>query len=268
MLARLARYSAIPRCTALRFPSLQVGARALTSAAVVENPVERPQNDANSHTNSIPSGEASASDNKKSVKDATREKRATERKRKLDKQNAAVKAAAQHQQLGAALAGTKGGRALLQMKTAVRQDVGAIEAKERTAPRSMAGIETTSQNLLMDVISPVDGDYDQMARVASFPNASVKEITSQRKQNMILKYRRHEGDSGSTEIQLATLSERIRYIREHLRAHTKDIHNRRSLYNLLSRRRSLFIYLKRKNFPMYEKMLRECGVAESDLDWR
>ena len=76
-----------------------------------------------------------------------------------------------------------------------------------------------------------------------------------RKQNLIQQYRTHEGDTGSPEVQVALLTERITYLTEHFRTHAKDHHSRRGLLKMVSQRRSLLDYLKRKNLDRYRKIV-------------
>jgi len=76
-----------------------------------------------------------------------------------------------------------------------------------------------------------------------------------RKQNLIQQYRTHEGDTGSPEVQVALLTERITYLTEHFRTHAKDHHSRRGLLKMVSQRRSLLDYLKRKDLERYRKIV-------------
>jgi small subunit ribosomal protein S15 len=80
-------------------------------------------------------------------------------------------------------------------------------------------------------------------------------LHSDRKQNLIQQYRTHEGDTGSPEVQVALLTERITYLTEHFRTHAKDHHSRRGLLKMVSQRRSLLDYLKRKNLERYRKIV-------------
>ena len=76
-----------------------------------------------------------------------------------------------------------------------------------------------------------------------------------RKQNLIQQYRTHDGDTGSPEVQVALLTERITYLTEHFRTHAKDHHSRRGLLKMVSQRRRLLDYLKGKNLDRYRKMV-------------
>ena len=80
-------------------------------------------------------------------------------------------------------------------------------------------------------------------------------LHSDRKQNLIQQFRTHEGDTGSPEVQVALLTERITYLTEHFRTHAKDHHSRRGLLKMVSQRRSLLDYLKRKDLDRYRKIV-------------
>jgi small subunit ribosomal protein S15 len=85
-------------------------------------------------------------------------------------------------------------------------------------------------------------------------------LTKEIKSALIDKYRRHEKDAGSSEVQIAILSERIRYLTEHLRVHSKDHHSRRGLLKLVRQRQKLLTYLRRKSLDRYQKIISEIGI--------
>lgn len=85
-------------------------------------------------------------------------------------------------------------------------------------------------------------------------------ITLQRKQEVIKDYARTEGDTGSPEVQIAVLSERIRNLTEHLATHKKDFHSRRGLLVMVGQRRSLLDYLKRADASRYETVIERLGL--------
>jgi small subunit ribosomal protein S15 len=85
-------------------------------------------------------------------------------------------------------------------------------------------------------------------------------LTKETKSGLINKYRRHEKDVGSTEVQIAILSERIRYLTEHLKVHKKDHHSRYGLLALVRRRQKLLTYLRRKNLQGYREIISEIGI--------
>ncbi len=75
------------------------------------------------------------------------------------------------------------------------------------------------------------------------------------KQEIVKNYQRSDGDTGSSEVQVALLTERIKYLTEHLKVHRKDHHSRRGLLLLVSQRRALLDYLKRKNDARYRELI-------------
>jgi small subunit ribosomal protein S15 len=87
-------------------------------------------------------------------------------------------------------------------------------------------------------------------------------IAAERKQTLIKKHARKKGDTGSPEVQVAILTERINHLTGHFEKHVKDHHSRRGLLMLVSNRRRLLDYLKRKNAPSYEKLIGELGIRK------
>jgi small subunit ribosomal protein S15 len=80
------------------------------------------------------------------------------------------------------------------------------------------------------------------------------------KQNVIADYRTHETDTGSSEVQIALLTARIKHLTEHLRTHAKDFHSRRGLIAMTSRRRKLLDYLKRNELEKYNDIVKRLGL--------
>ena len=78
----------------------------------------------------------------------------------------------------------------------------------------------------------------------------------------ISEYRLHETDTGSTEVQVALLTERINHLTEHLREHSKDHHSRRGLLMLVGQRRRLLDYLKLKNLDRYRSVIQSLGIRK------
>jgi small subunit ribosomal protein S15 len=87
-------------------------------------------------------------------------------------------------------------------------------------------------------------------------------LTNERKVEVIGSYRTHESDTGSPEVQVALLSERINYLTEHFKTHVKDHHSRRGLLKLVGQRRRLLDYLKRKNADSYSELIRRLGIRK------
>ncbi len=85
-------------------------------------------------------------------------------------------------------------------------------------------------------------------------------LTSERKGAIIQEFRRHERDSGSPEVQVAILSDRISYLTEHLRTHRKDHHTRRGLLKLVGQRRRLLGYLRAADFARYTTLIERLGL--------
>lgn len=85
-------------------------------------------------------------------------------------------------------------------------------------------------------------------------------ITPERKAELIQKFAAKDGDTGSPEVQVAILTERITNLTEHFKDHKKDNHSRRGLLKLVSKRRSLLDYLKRKDEGRYQKLIAELGI--------
>lgn len=83
-----------------------------------------------------------------------------------------------------------------------------------------------------------------------------------RKAQLIAKYRTHEKDSGSPEVQIALLSERISYLTEHFKTHAKDHHSRRGLLKLVSRRRRLLDYVRAQDVERYRTIITNLGIRK------
>ena len=85
-------------------------------------------------------------------------------------------------------------------------------------------------------------------------------LTKENKAALVDRFGRTEGDTGSPEVQIALLSERISYLTEHLKIHTKDHASRRGLLKLVGQRRRLLDYLRRKDSAKYRSILEELGL--------
>ena len=85
-------------------------------------------------------------------------------------------------------------------------------------------------------------------------------ITAERKQALIKEYATAEGDTGSPEVQVALLSERIENLTDHLQSHEKDFHSRRGLLVMVGQRRRLLDYLKRKSDARYQELIERLGL--------
>jgi small subunit ribosomal protein S15 len=87
-------------------------------------------------------------------------------------------------------------------------------------------------------------------------------LSSSLKKDVIGKHRSHESDTGSPEVQIALLTERITHLTEHLKIHAKDHHSRRGLLMLVGKRRRLLDYLKNKEVGRYRKIIKELGIRK------
>lgn len=85
-------------------------------------------------------------------------------------------------------------------------------------------------------------------------------ITAERKGELLREYATNEGDTGSPEVQVAILSERIKNLTEHLQMHKKDFHSRRGLLVMVGQRRRLLDYLKRKDTARYDSVIQRLGL--------
>jgi len=81
-----------------------------------------------------------------------------------------------------------------------------------------------------------------------------------RKQDTIKKFKLHEADTGSPEVQIALLTDRISHLTEHLKTHKKDHHSRRGLLLMVGRRRRLLNYVKNKDVQRYRGIIKELGL--------
>lgn len=87
-------------------------------------------------------------------------------------------------------------------------------------------------------------------------------IASEDKQKLISRFQRDNKDTGSPEVQVSVLTERIRSLTDHFKFHKKDHHSRRGLLGLVSRRRKLLDYLKRKDYPKYLQILQDLKLRK------
>jgi small subunit ribosomal protein S15 len=85
-------------------------------------------------------------------------------------------------------------------------------------------------------------------------------LSVEKKKNIIEQFRTHEGDTGSPEVQIALLTERINGLTEHFKQHAKDHHSRRGLLMLIGKRRALLEYLRRKDAERYRVVIEKLGI--------
>jgi small subunit ribosomal protein S15 len=87
-------------------------------------------------------------------------------------------------------------------------------------------------------------------------------LVQEKKQELVAKYKRHEKDTGSPEVQVALLTERIAYLTEHFKSHRKDHHSRRGLLKLVGQRRRLLDYLRTIDQARYKALIDQLGIRK------
>lgn len=87
-------------------------------------------------------------------------------------------------------------------------------------------------------------------------------LTAENKKEIIEKFKLHENDTGSPEVQIALLSNRIKYLTDHFKVHKKDHHSRRGLLKLVGQRRRLLNYLKKTDVERYRVIIKELGIRK------
>ena len=87
-------------------------------------------------------------------------------------------------------------------------------------------------------------------------------MEASKKKEIISKFQTHEGDTGSPEVQVALLTERINHLTEHLKDHKKDNHSRRGLFKMVGQRRGLLKYLEKTDIDRYRSLIEELGLRK------
>lgn len=87
-------------------------------------------------------------------------------------------------------------------------------------------------------------------------------VTTEDKARIVSEHQRAKGDTGSSEVQIALLTQRINMLTDHFKAHVKDFHSRRGLLRMVSQRRSLLDYLKRSNNEKYRSLIEQLGLRK------
>ena len=87
-------------------------------------------------------------------------------------------------------------------------------------------------------------------------------ITTDEKQKIISDYKIHDTDTGSSEVQVAILTEKIKYLTDHFKAHAKDHHSRRGLLKMVGKRRRLLNYMKNKDIGKYRELVDKLGIRK------
>ena len=87
-------------------------------------------------------------------------------------------------------------------------------------------------------------------------------MTAEDKANVITEHKKHDGDTGSPEVQVALLTARITYLTDHFKSHPKDFHSRTGLLKLVGQRRKLLNYLKKKDIQRYRDLIAKLGLRK------
>lgn len=87
-------------------------------------------------------------------------------------------------------------------------------------------------------------------------------LVKEDKQKILTSFAQHEGDTGSPEVQVALLTERIKRLTEHLKTHKQDVHSRRGLLQMVNKRRRILLYLTRKDPDRYKSIVEKLGLSK------
>ena len=105
-------------------------------------------------------------------------------------------------------------------------------------------------------------EITQLKRRKERSRAEIMGIAEQQKQSTVEQFRVHQTDTGSPEVQVALLSQRIEHLTEHFKVHVKDHHSRRGLLKLVGQRRRLLDYLRNSDFDRYQKLIQRLGIRK------
>jgi len=108
--------------------------------------------------------------------------------------------------------------------------------------------------------APAASAISHVSRARKEEKRVVVLLSTDDKAGIVEKYKRHENDTGSPEVQIALLTGRIEYLTEHLRAHRKDHHSRRGLLKMVGQRRRLLNYLNNKDVDRYRALIADLGI--------
>jgi small subunit ribosomal protein S15 len=107
---------------------------------------------------------------------------------------------------------------------------------------------------------PDDRDLTRPRTTAA--SEEVKVALPEQKSEIIADFRTHDTDTGSAEVQIALLTQRVGHLTEHFKTHTKDHHSRQGLLKMVGKRRRLLDYLRRKDFDRYQKIITRLGIRK------
>jgi len=103
---------------------------------------------------------------------------------------------------------------------------------------------------------------DNNTNIDPLPEDTAVVMDAARKSKIIEEHAKHEGDTGSPEVQVALLTARIEYLTEHFKTHAKDFHSRAGLLKLVGQRRKLLNYLKKKDVQGYRDLIAKLGIRK------
>lgn len=146
------------------------------------------------------------------------------------------------------------------------------ENKERTVPlNDLSGIDTT-QNKFADILALMEkngspsSDIEAIRSIGSYLTANNSELLSARLANLRQKYQRHPTDTGSAEVQIVMMTERLKNYENHRLNHKKDKSSLRGIIACWHNRRKMLKYLRRTNFQTYAYIMKELNLREFDID--
>ena len=105
-------------------------------------------------------------------------------------------------------------------------------------------------------------EISQLKRKEREKQSEAMGITGQQKQGQVEQFRVHQTDTGSPEVQVALLSQRIEHLTEHFKVHVKDHHSRRGLLMMVGQRRRLLDYLRKNSFERYQSLIQRLGIRK------
>jgi len=123
-------------------------------------------------------------------------------------------------------------------------------------------VEGHNRNPVRGFRRSLNGTFTLLHRVIGGKNMEVNIMQKDMKQNIIESYRTHEKDTGSPEVQIAILTNRINNLTEHLKSNNKDHHSRRGLLKMVGHRRNLLNYLQKKDINRYREIIEKLGLRK------
>jgi small subunit ribosomal protein S15 len=118
------------------------------------------------------------------------------------------------------------------------------------------------ESVIVDFTLQNDCARNSISKKGKRDKAEIMGIAQQQKEGVIEQFRLHQSDTGSPEVQVALLSQRIEYLTEHFKTHAKDHHSRRGLLKLVGQRRRLLDYLRKCSFERYQNLIQRLGIRK------